>query len=132
MKRSAFWFVGIAALVPGTVSAHFKFLEPPSSLVTEIGGKGVLPWGEGIASGVVTKGQGGHPFTIRAQEFIPQPGHYRVALSVNSRFGAGAFNRNPSYVFAPDGQKFLAVLAPVENLSAAMIVVLNWQSELKK
>ena len=46
--------------------------------------------------------------------------------------GAGAFNRNPSYVVTPDGQKFLAVLAPVENLSDAMTVVLNWQAGLKK
>jgi dipeptidyl aminopeptidase/acylaminoacyl peptidase len=46
--------------------------------------------------------------------------------------GAGGFNRNPSYVVTPDGQKFLAVLAPTENLSDAMTVVLNWQAGLKK
>jgi hypothetical protein len=85
MTRSAFWLVGIAALLPGMASAHFKFLEPPSSLVTENGGKGVLPCGEGIPSGTITKVQGGHPFTIRLLEFVPHPGHYRVALSVNSR-----------------------------------------------
>jgi hypothetical protein len=75
----------LMALLPSAASAHFKFLDPPSSLVTENGGKGVLPCGEGIASGIVTKVQGGHPLTIRLLEFIPHPGHYRVALSVNSR-----------------------------------------------
>ena len=46
--------------------------------------------------------------------------------------GAGGFNRNPSYVVTPDGQQFLAVLAPVENLSNTMTVVLNWQAGLRK
>jgi hypothetical protein len=85
MSPSARWFLAIAALLPCTASAHFKFLDPPSSLITENGGKGVLPCGEGIPSGTVTKAQGGHAFTIRLLEFIPHPGHYRVALSVNSR-----------------------------------------------
>ena len=80
-----FAFGAVAILLSSTASAHFKFLEPPSSLVTENGGKGVLPCGEGIPSGIVTKAQGGHPITIRLQEFIPHPGHYRIALSVNSR-----------------------------------------------
>ena len=72
----------LAVLVSSSASAHFKFLDPPSSLITENGGKGVLPCGEGIPSGVVTKVQGGHALTIRMLEFIPHPGHYRVALSV--------------------------------------------------
>ena len=53
-------FGAMAVLLPSTASAHFKFLEPPSTWVTENGGKGVLPCGEGIPSGVVTKAQGGH------------------------------------------------------------------------
>ena len=73
------------ALPPAMAFAHFKFLEPPSTWVTENGGKGLPPCGEGIASGIVTKAQGGHPLTIRVLEFIPHPGHYRIALSVNSR-----------------------------------------------
>ena len=76
---------GILALSLNQAFAHFKFLEPASALVTENGGKGAPPSGEGIPSGIVTKAQGGHPFTIRLLEFIPHPGHYRIALSVNSR-----------------------------------------------
>jgi hypothetical protein len=75
----------VVALFPAAARAHFKFLEPPSTWVTESGGKGAPPCGEGIVSGVVTKAQGGHPLTIRILEFIPHPGHYRIALSVNSR-----------------------------------------------
>ena len=80
-------FTGIARLSVNRAFAHFKFLEPPSALVTENGGKGAPPCGEGIPSGIVTKSQGGHPFTIRLLEFIPHPGHYRIALGVNSRAG---------------------------------------------
>ena len=85
MKLFAYVFASVAALAPVTASAHFKFLDPPSALITENGGKGVLPCGEGIPSGTVTKAQGGHPFTIRLLEFIPHPGHYRIALAVTSR-----------------------------------------------
>src|SRR5580693_3291876 len=77
--------VTFAALAAVPAFAYFKFLEPPSALVTEDGGKGAPPCGTGIPSGTVTKAQGGHPFTIRLLEFIPHPGHYRIALSVNSR-----------------------------------------------
>jgi hypothetical protein len=88
LSRAAIYcvFLGAMGLIrPPAASAHFKFLEPPSTWVTENGGKGILPCGEGIPSGTVTKAQGGHPFTIRVLEFIPHPGHYRIALSVNSR-----------------------------------------------
>jgi hypothetical protein len=54
-------------------------------LATEDGGKGAPPCGDGIPSNIVTKVQGGHPLTIKLVEFVPHPGHYRIALSVNSR-----------------------------------------------
>jgi hypothetical protein len=76
---------GILIFTVSQAFAHFRFVEPPSALSTENGGKGAPPCGEGTPSGIVTKAQGGHPFTIRLIEFIPHPGHYRIALSVNSR-----------------------------------------------
>ena len=75
----------MTGICSSTAHAHFKLLEPPSSLITENGGKGSPPCGDGIPSLTVTKAQGGHPFTIRLLEFVPHPGHYRIALSVNSR-----------------------------------------------
>jgi hypothetical protein len=76
---------GVLIFTVSQAFAHFRFVEPPSALSTENGGKGAPPCGEGTPSGIVTKAQGGHPFTIRLIEFIPHPGHYRIALSVNSR-----------------------------------------------
>jgi len=88
--------------------AHFRFVEPPSALSTENGGKGAPPCGEGTPSGVVTKAQGGHPFTIRLIEFIPHPGHYRIALSVNSR----AEIPKDAEALVKDGQ---SVSAPIDS-----------------
>jgi hypothetical protein len=65
--------------------AHFALMQPASALATEDGGKGAPPCAEGPASNVVTNAQGGHPIAIQLQEFVPHPGHYRFALSVNSR-----------------------------------------------
>src|SRR5258708_2714839 len=73
----------LAAL--GVAEAHFALLRPPSALATEDGGKGAPPCGEGIDSNVVTTVQGGHPIAIQLTEFVFHPGHYRFALSVNSR-----------------------------------------------
>jgi hypothetical protein len=106
---------GMVILTVSQAFAHFKFVEPPSALVTENGGKGAPPCGEGIPSGIVTKAQGGHPFTIRLLEFIPHPGHYRIALSVNSRTeipkDADAVVNNGQSVSAPiDGSPKIPVL----------------------
>ena len=68
-----------------TAQAHFALLQPPSAVAVEDGGKGGAPCGAGPESNVVTAVQGGHPIAISLTEFVFHPGHYRVALSVNSR-----------------------------------------------
>ncbi len=83
--RSAVLTVAALLLIPGTAPAHFALLAPPSALQTEDGGKGSPPCGDGIESNVVTDVSGGHALPIRLQEFVFHPGHYRIALSVNSR-----------------------------------------------
>jgi len=75
----------ITAVIPSVAPAHIKLLEPLSTWSTENGGKGKPPCGEGIPSTIITKARGGHPLTVRVQEFIPHPGHYRIALSTKSR-----------------------------------------------
>ncbi len=72
-------------LLCAPAEAHFALITPASALSTEDGGKGGPPCGLGAASGVVTEAKGGHPLTLRLQEFIEHPGHYRVALAVKSR-----------------------------------------------
>ena len=85
VQTRAWVLAGMILLLSGVAEGHFTLVQPPSSLSTEDGGKGAPPCGEGLPSNVVTRVRGGHPLTIRLIEFVPHPGHYRVALSVNSR-----------------------------------------------
>ncbi|HEY3128443.1 MAG TPA: SCE4755 family polysaccharide monooxygenase-like protein [Acidobacteriota bacterium] len=100
---------GITVLCSGTAEAHFTLVQPPSSLTTEDGGKGAPPCGEGIASNIVTRVQGGHSLTIKLVEFVPHPGHYRIALSVNSR---AELPPDPEVVADANG---LSVSAAIQN-----------------
>jgi hypothetical protein len=76
---------GLALVALGVAHAHFALLKPPSALAIEDGGKGAPPCAEGPNSNIVTDVQGGHPLAIDLSEFVFHPGHYRFALSVNSR-----------------------------------------------
>lgn len=84
-RALAVTFSGLLVHLCGVAQAHFILSQPPSALSTEDGGKGRPPCGEGVPSGIVTKVKGGTPLSIRLVEFVPHPGHYRVALSINSR-----------------------------------------------
>jgi len=85
-------FVGGLTLAVQTVtSAHFKLLEPASWLVESdrgdpqkagpCGGSNT-DWGK--PSYVISKAVGGQKLHLKVQETIYHPGHYRVALAVNS------------------------------------------------
>ncbi len=69
----------------GAAHAHFNLIMPPPADSAADGGKGAPPCGPTSASGVVTAVQGGHPITVSLNETVLHPGHYRVALSINSR-----------------------------------------------
>jgi hypothetical protein len=88
---------GLIASLPVTTAAHFKLLEPASWLVENALGdpQKLAPCGSAPAAGpkapavalsnVVTKVQGGSTLHLKIAETIYHPGHYRVALAVNSR-----------------------------------------------
>ena len=94
MKRSVVRLIGCAALLaamPTVMSAHFRLLEPASWLMEDARGDPQkagpcggtnADWGK--PSYVVTKVIGGQKLHIKVQETIYHPGHYRVALAVNS------------------------------------------------
>src|SRR5215813_15109683 len=83
--------VAIVTLAAQTTLAHFKLLEPASWLIEDdrgdpqkagpCGGTNT-DWGK--PSYAVTKVIGGSKLHIKVQETIYHPGHYRVALAVNS------------------------------------------------
>jgi hypothetical protein len=71
---------------------HFRLLEPASWVVENEVGNPQKPGpcggteGAGITpTNAVTKVQGGQKLHIKLQEMVFHPGHYRIALAVNSR-----------------------------------------------
>ena len=94
MKRSARFLLPLAGLMMAIqipTSAHFKLLEPASWLVESdrgdpqkagpCGGSNT-DWGK--PSYIVGKAMGGQKLHLKIQETIYHPGHYRVALAINS------------------------------------------------
>ena len=84
----------VLVTLPAGPQAHFQLLEPTPWIVMndlgnpqKIGPCGGNPTGDNdaILSGVVTEVTGGSKLPLKIQETIFHSGHYRVALSVNSR-----------------------------------------------
>ena len=82
----------LAATMAPPAVAHFKLIEPPSALVEDergdpqkMGPCGGTSANSGTPSNIVTKVRGGTKLHLKVQETIFHPGHYRVALAVNSR-----------------------------------------------
>jgi len=83
--------ITILALAAQAAWAHFKLLEPASWIVEgdrgdpqksgPCGGSNT-DWGK--TSYIITKAGGGQKLHIKVQETVYHPGHYRVALAVNS------------------------------------------------
>ena len=84
------FFVGAAGIAPAVVHAHFKLLEPASWQVENERGdpQKAAPCGadsKSAASNTIGKFVGGSKLHLKVQETVYHPGHYRVALAVNSR-----------------------------------------------
>lgn len=83
--------VAVVAATPAIARGHFKLVEPASWLVESdrgdpqkagpCGGSNT-DWGK--PSYALNKATGGDKLHIKVQETIYHPGHYRVALAVNS------------------------------------------------
>src|SRR5215831_19923299 len=92
MKALSRFALAVAlALIPVATQAHFKLLAPTSWLIEDDRGdpQKAAPCGGtntdfGKPTWAVTSATGGSALHIRVQETIYHPGHYRVALAVNS------------------------------------------------
>jgi hypothetical protein len=95
MRHSIRFALGLTAAVlmaPSVVDAHFTLLAPASWLVEnrlgdpqKAGPCGGTSADAGTPTNTVSKVQGGQPLHLKVQETVFHPGHYRVALAVNSR-----------------------------------------------
>ena len=90
--RPALVCLGLVVLASSALGAHFRLLEPASWIVEnergdpqKAGPCGVDPKGTSTPSGVVSKAVGGSRLHLKVAESVYHPGHYRVALAVNSR-----------------------------------------------
>ena len=94
MKASTRMAIAAAALVaavPAVTHAHFKLMEPASWIIEDDRGdpqKGFPCGGSNTDAGkpsyTVTPAVGGSKLHVKVMETIYHPGHYRIALAVNS------------------------------------------------
>jgi hypothetical protein len=91
MTRMAAATAVLSIVVPVAMQAHFKLVEPASWLVEDDRGDpqkagpcGGTNTDYGKPSYAVTQAVGGAKIHIKVLETIYHPGHYRVALAVNS------------------------------------------------
>jgi len=82
--------IGVATATP-LADAHFKLLAPTPTLIQDergnpqkLGPCGGTTADKGMPSNVVNKVKGGQKLHIKIEETVFHPGHYRVALAVNS------------------------------------------------
>jgi hypothetical protein len=84
-------FAVLMVLMPAAANGHFKLIEPVSCLIENERGDPQKAAPCGVAdidnvkrSNVITKAVGGQKLHIKVQETVYHPGHYRVALAINS------------------------------------------------
>jgi hypothetical protein len=83
----------LTALLAPLAKGHFRLIEPPSWVVENSVGNPQKPGPCGGSEGdagvsptnAITKAAGGQMLHIKLQEMVFHPGHYRIALAVNSR-----------------------------------------------
>ncbi len=94
MKLPGGWLLALGSIAVGTpyAAAHFRLLEPQGWLVEnnlgdpqKAGPCGGTSTDLGMPTNAVARLKGGQMLHIKVQETVFHPGHYRVALAVNSR-----------------------------------------------
>jgi hypothetical protein len=111
--------VGVTAVVTPFADAHFRLLEPQGWLVEsnlgdpqKLGPCGGTSKDGGMPTNIVGKATGGQKIHIKVQETVFHPGHYRVALAVNSRAELPA---DPTAATQDSAKGPQSVSAPIMN-----------------
>jgi hypothetical protein len=91
LTRLALVSAVLVTVVPAVTQAHFRLMEPASWLIEDDRGDpqksgpcGGSNTDYGKPSYIVNQAVGGSRLHVKVQETIYHPGHYRVALAVNS------------------------------------------------
>jgi hypothetical protein len=114
------------ASLPALVQAHFVLLEPAATLVQnqlgdpqKLGPCGGTSANAGTPTQVVSKVKGGAPLHLTIRETIFHPGHYRVALVVNTPTELPA---DPAATTRETERGPYSVAAPIQNPAAAPLL----------
>jgi hypothetical protein len=109
----------LVSVVPAITQAHFKLLEPASWLIEDDRGDpqksgpcGGSNTDYGKPSYVVNQALGGSKLHVKVQETIYHPGHYRVALAVNS---PAELPLDPKATTTNTDRGLLSVSAEIQN-----------------
>src|SRR5260370_7865120 len=109
----------LVTVVPAVTQAHFRLLEPASWLIEDDRGdpQKAGPCGGsntdyGKPSYIVNQALGGSKLHVKVQETIYHPGHYRVALAVNS---PAELPLDPKATTTISDRGLLSVSAEIQN-----------------
>jgi hypothetical protein len=120
LRLAHLWMVppALVALAP-FAAAHFRLLEPQSWIVEnaqgdpqKLGPCGGTSANGGTPSNMVSKVMGGQKLHVKVQETIYHPGHYRIALAVNSR---AELPPDPSTTSRDSDKGPMSVTAAIQN-----------------
>ena len=118
--------IGTLCLVP-FASGHFKLLEPPSWIAEnnlgdpqKLGPCGGTTADPGTATNAISKARGGSRLHLKWIETIYHPGHYRIALAVNS---PGELPSDPPTVSRDSDKGLRSVSAVIQNPVLAPVLV---------
>ena len=129
MIQSTRLALGVLAAVlfaPTVLDAHFTLIAPASWLVEnrlgdpqKAGPCGGTSADAGTPTNAVTKVQGGSTLHVKVQETVFHPGHYRIALAVNSR---AELPPDPEVVTRQTERGDWSVSAPIQQPPAPPIL----------
>lgn len=125
-SRCFLTLAAVLGVLPIAADAHFVLIEPQATLVQDqrgdpqkLGPCGGTSANAGTPSNIVGKVQGGQKLHLKVMETIYHPGHYRVALAVNS---VDELPADPTALTMESDRGPRSVSAPIQNPVKAPIL----------
>ncbi len=120
IRLSHLWMVPpVLVVLAPLAGAHFRLLEPQSWIVEnqlgdpqKLGPCGGTSADGGMPTNIVGKVKGGQKLHVKVQETVYHPGHYRIALAVNSR---AELPPDPSTTTRDSEKGPMSVTAAIQN-----------------
>jgi hypothetical protein len=118
-RRFLLALAAVVGVLPMAADAHFVLMEPSSTLVQDqrgdpqkLGPCGGTSADAGTPTNSVGKVQGGQKLHLKLMETVYHPGHYRVALAVNS---VNELPADPQALTMESARGPRSISAPIQN-----------------